>query len=136
MDSYLIIVFASTIAMLIGVKLWQRGNILVNSGKIAEGIVFANNYKGGGSNRGLYFPVVRFLTDKNEWITQELIIGQNPPMREGKKITVVYDPDDPTLVDIKSSLRQELLPRLLVALGLSGVVIGLLAYMEIIVLTQ
>ncbi len=135
MDGNLILVFVSTILMLVGVKLWQTGDILVNTGKTAKGIVFKNNYKGMGSNRGLYFPVVRFLTDKNEWITQELSIGQNPPMEEGKKLTLIYDPEDPTLVDIKSTFRQEFLPRMLVAVGLSGIIIGLLLYLELVELT-
>lgn len=132
MDSNLIIVVTSTIVMLAGVKLWQTGDSLVNTGKTAKGIIFKNNYKGMGSNRGLYFPVVRFLTDRNEWITQELNIGQNPPREEGKKVAIIYDPEDPTVVDIKSSFRQEFLPRILVAVGLSGVIIGLLLYLEII----
>ncbi len=135
MDGNLILVIVSTILMLVGVKLWQTGDILVNTGKTAKGIVFKNNYKGMGANRGLYFPVVRFLTDKNEWITQELSIGQNPPMEEGKKLTLIYDPEDPTLVDIKSTFRQEFLPRMLVAVGLSVIIIGLLLYLELVELT-
>jgi len=118
--------------MLAGVKLWQAGNILINTGQTVKGIVFKNNYKVFGANQGLYFPVVRFLTAKNEWITQELSIGQNPPMEEGKKITLVYDPENPSEVDIKSPFRQEFLPRILVAVGLSGIIIGLMLYIEFI----
>ncbi|MEQ8240922.1 DUF3592 domain-containing protein [Marinoscillum sp.] len=132
MDSNLVIVIISAILMLLGVKFWQTGDVLINTGKTAKGIVFKNNYKGKGANQGLYFPVVRFLTDKNEWITQELSIGQNPPMEEGKKITVIYAPEDPKVVDIQSAFRQEVLPRILVAVGLSEIIIGLLMYLEII----
>ncbi|MFY0607559.1 MAG: DUF3592 domain-containing protein [Cyclobacteriaceae bacterium] len=132
MDSNLLLVFTSSMVLLSGVKLWQKGNDLAASGKTAEGIIFKNNYKGMGASKGLYFPVVRFLTDDKKWITQELGVGQNPPMDEGKKVTVIYDPENPTIVDIKTTFRQVLLPRMLVVLGSSGIIIGLLLYIEVI----
>ena len=132
MDSSLIIVLGSLVLLLIGVKLWQQANILVTSGKTAKGIIFKNNFKGTTSSRGLYFPVVRFLTEDKEWITQELSIGQNPPMEEGRKVTVIYDPEDPTNVDIKSTFKQEVLPRIFVSVGILGIIVGLLLYLELI----
>jgi len=136
MDSSLLLIFISLISLLLGVKFWQTGNSLIENGKKAEAIIFKNNFKGAGYQRGLYFPVVRFLTEKKEWITQELSVGQNPPMEEGKRVTVIYDPEDPTTVDIHSTFRLEILPKILVVLGIFGIVSGFLVYLEIIELSS
>jgi hypothetical protein len=78
--------------------------------------------------------VDRFLTDKQEWITKELSIGYSPAKREGTKLQVSYDPEDPTNVEITSSLQLEILPRLLVALGICGLVFVSLEALQIIAL--
>lgn len=132
MDSYLVIVFISLGCLVIGVKFWQKGNLLIAEGITASATIYKNNLKHGtGSGRGSYFPVVRFLTENQEWITQELSIGHNPPMKVGRKVVVIYDPEDPTKVDIKSTFRQVILPRVLVAIGLTGILASLLDYLEI-----
>jgi len=103
----------------------------MENGETAEGIVFKNNRNGSGSSR-MYFPVVRFRTKEDLWVTQELDIGYFPKLSEGKKIKVLYDPDEPTNVVMHSFFTLVILPRLLVALGITGIVIGLLAYIDII----
>ena len=132
MDPELIIIFGAMIFLFVGWKLWQKGSDLLIHGKKSKAVVFKNNYKAIGSEPGMYYPVVRFLTDDKEWITQELDIGQSPAKPEGTKLEVIYDPDDPTIVEINSSFRLEILPRLLVAIGCTGVVLGLLSYLDII----
>ncbi len=117
--------------MAAGINLWQKGNLLLAKGKKAKAIIFKNNFR-SGSDGGVYYPVVRFLTDKQEWITQELNIGYSPAKLEGTKVEVIYNPDEPTTVEINSVFQLEILPRLFVALGLGGFVFGVLEYMEII----
>lgn len=131
MDIELILLIGSVILMTVGVKLWQKGNLLLAKGKKAKAIIFKNNFR-SGSDGGVYYPVVRFLTDKQEWITQELNVGYSPAKPEGTKIEVIYDPDEPTTVEINSVFQLEILPRLFVALGLGGFVFGVLEYIEII----
>ncbi len=133
MDSYVLIVLVSLVSLIIGVKFWQKGNLLIETGITTSGTIFKNNFKGAaGFSHGMYYPVVRFLTERKEWITQELSIGRNPPIKEGSKVTVIYDPEDPTNVDIRSTFRQEILPRILLAIGVAGIIIGLLGYLELI----
>lgn len=107
MDSDLTLVIASTFFLLLGAKLWQKSTNLIVSGKRTQAVIFKNNYSETRGSRGMYFPVVRFLTAEKEWITQELSIGQNPPMKEGKKVQVIYDPDDPSEVEINTAFRLE-----------------------------
>jgi hypothetical protein len=105
---------------------------LITNGKKAEAIIFKNNFHPSKSGGGTYSPVVRFLTDKQEWITQELSVGYSPAIEEGTKIEVVYDPNDPTTVEINSTLQLEVLPRLLVVIGVIGLIFGTIEYLEII----
>jgi len=131
MPPELLILFVSTVLLFGGVYLWQKGSHLLNNGKKAEAIIFSNNFK-TGVNGGVYYPVVRFLTDKQEWITQELNFGTNPKMREGRKLEVVYDPENPTDVQMNSTFMLEILPRLLTALGVMGAAFVVLEILDVI----
>ncbi|HET6540708.1 MAG TPA: DUF3592 domain-containing protein [Chryseolinea sp.] len=132
MDSEIILLIVSGVLLVVGAILWSKGNHLLTNGKKANAIIFKNNYSGSGSSGGVYYPVVRFLTDKQEWITQELNIGYSPPKPEGTKLEVLYDPDDPTNVEINSSAQLEFLPRLFVVLGIAGLIFGTLEAFDII----
>jgi Protein of unknown function (DUF3592) len=132
MDSEIILLIISGVLLIVGAILWRNGNHLLANGKKANAIIFKNNFSRSRSSGGVYYPVVRFLTDKQEWITQELNIGYLPAKPEGTKLEVLYDPDDPTNVEINSSAQLELLPRLFVGLGIAGLVLGILEAFDII----
>jgi hypothetical protein len=127
----LILYIIGAVLLILGAVLWQKGNHLLMHGKKAEAIIFRNNFQHSRSG-GTYHPVVRFLTDKQEWITQELDFGVNPPMAEGKKLQVIYDPENPSIVSLHSTFYLEVLPRLLVAFGLIAIVVASLEIFEII----
>ncbi len=110
----------------------EKGKRLSKIGKKAKGIVFKNNYKiSGTDSRGIYYPVVRFLTENNEWITQEVDVGTNPPMAEGKEIEVLYDPNNPNEVIINSDLRLAYMPSFLTLIGIFGIVMTCLELLDI-----
>lgn len=82
--------------------------VLQSEGTQAEGVVFEVNYVSdiavdtSTGSMGMYYPVIRFLTKENEWITRQYNIGRYPSAyREGDKVVVFYDPDDPTSFIIK-----------------------------------
>lgn len=129
MDPGLIIIIVSGAPLLIGIVLWQKGNHLLLKGKKAEAIIY-KNVKESNRPDEVYYPVVRFLTEKKEWITQQLSIGITPPHPEGTKLEVIYDPEDPTVVEINSRAYLEILPRFFVAIGAIGLMIGILEYIE------
>lgn len=133
MDLNLPIAIFSIIPLILGVNLWQKGIRLLRNGIKAEGIVFKNNFRGSINNKsGLYYPAVRFLTKKEEWITKELDIGQFPALEEGKKIQLIYNQENPEEVELNSTFRLEILPRIFVAIGVMMLILGLLGYLEII----
>ena len=130
-DSELIVAIISLITFLAGAKLRQKGNYLLAHGRKTEAVIFTNNYK-SDSNGGMYYPVVRFTTEKNEWITQELSIGFNPAKPQGTKLQVIYDPDDPKEVAINSTLYLEIIPLLLISIGCIGFFVSIADYLELI----
>lgn len=105
----------------VGVHQWQKGRFLIANGKKADAVVFRNN-----RHRDTWYPVVRFLTDRQEWITQELDIGHPSAIPEGTKLQVVYDPDNPADVAINSQRHLEILPLVFVAIGVILFVFGTL----------
>jgi hypothetical protein len=132
MDASLILYFIGSGFILIGAFLWQKGKRLLSRGKKAQAVIVQNNFHRSREGSGTYHPVVRFLTDTEEVIIQELDFGVNPPMAEGTPLEVLYDPEEPTTVAINSSFPLELLPRLLVAFGVIGVVLASLEILEVI----
>lgn len=137
MSAPVIILLISAAFIIVGAVLWQKGNYLLKHGKKTTAMVYTNNFSRDRDGGGTYMPVVRFLTDKDEWITHELSIGYSPALPEGTKLEVLYDPDEPTNVEINSSTQLEILPRLFVLLGVLGFIFGTLEYLEIIhVLSQ
>lgn len=130
----IIILAISILTITVGILLWQKGTHLLTTGKKATAIILKNNLSAGtGSNSGTYYPVIRFLNDKQEWITQELSIGYRPAKKEGTKLEVIYDPEDPVNVEINSTFQLEILPRLLVILGVCALICGVL---ELLGITQ
>ena len=130
MDIELIIAIGGGILIVVGAKLWQKGDYLLANGKKTEAVIFKNVFRRSGSSGGMYYPVVRFTTDKNEWITEELNIGFSPAKPEGTKLEVIYCPEDPSNVAINGTFQLEILPRIFVAIGLLGLILGLIDYLE------
>lgn len=118
--------------MLLGGILWQKGKHLIANGKKAKAIIFRNNYKISGRSGGVYYPVIRFMTDKQEWITQELSFGYLPAKREGTRLEVIYDPDDPSIVEIASTLQLEVFPKIFVAIGVGLFILTVLELLGVI----
>ena len=128
----IIILSISIVFLMIGITQWKKGNHLLGHGKKVNAIIFKNNEDNSGTDGPMYFPVVRFQTDKQEWITKELSVGYSTPEKVGTKIKIIYDPEDPTSFETNSSFHLEILPRLLVAIGLSGLIFMALDIFDLI----
>jgi hypothetical protein len=126
----IIAALVSTGFVTIGIHLLQKGNHLVQNGKKAKAIVFKNNCE-SSKNGKIYYPVVRFLTYKQEWITQELSTGSNPAIPEGTSVEVIYDPDEPNNVEINSDFRLKVVPILLLVIGFAGLIVVILELFDI-----
>lgn len=128
MDIAWIIVTASTIFLLIGTRMWQQTNRLAASGKRCIATIISNNYR-YDKDGGYYYPLVRFVTDHKTWITQELNVGFQPAKKEGARIRIIYNPEDPYDFQLDSIFLRHIIPRLLVAVGITGIAYGLMMYL-------
>ena len=124
-----IILIISTGMLLGGVSLWQKNDRLLFHGKKTTAIVFANIQKVIGPTKGAYYPVIRFKTAAKVWITHEMELGYYPAVPEGKKIKIIYNPDDPHEVSMDSGLILVLIPRVLVALAIGGITYWLIVFL-------
>ena len=129
------IIFFSLIAITMGTILWRRGSKLLQNWKTTHGKVIGNNPK--NSDGGIvYYPVIEFLTDQNETILKELNVGTNPSPRIGRIIKVLYDPQNPTDIVSRPVLNLEIIPRILVAIGITGIIVAVLSMLGLINLPQ
>lgn len=68
-----------------------------------EGIIF-DTKNTDTQNSTITYPVIRFLTTKNEWITEAYKIGLIPGLyKKGARVTIIYIPDNPHKFFIKST---------------------------------
>ena len=125
MDSALIIIFVSIVIFASGIILWQKSTRLRMKGKRCIGTIIRNNYK----ISGYYHPVIRFVTEDKLWITEELKVGFKPARQEGKSVKIIYNAEDPQDFQLDSIFLIDILPRLMVALGLTGIAYGLMKYL-------
>ncbi|MCX2743302.1 DUF3592 domain-containing protein [Mangrovivirga sp. M17] len=131
MSPELIITIMSGALIIFGIVLWKENDYLILHGRKTKAIIFKNNYEYSRSG-GIYYPVVRFTTKNEEWITQQLNTGFKPALKEGSNIEVIYDPEDPTNVKINNAFLMEILPKIFLAAGIVGFVLGILDYLEVL----
>jgi hypothetical protein len=82
---------------LIGAIMFDRRKKLMKTGIQVEGIVFSIEHEiRSNDSMGLNYPVIRYLTLQNEWITKKHDIGISgtSSYKEGDSVTVIYDPND------------------------------------------
>jgi hypothetical protein len=125
------IILFSLISVIIGLIIWVRGNRILTKGKRSVAKIISNSYKpdNDGEGGGVFYPTIHFVTDKNESVTKELSIGTLPARTIGATLNVVYDPENPDDFVTSPGTLLVILPRILVAAGLTGIVVGLICLM-------
>ena len=79
-----------------------------------------------------YYPIMRFYTDKNECITVEMKSSRQDATSLGKQFEVIYNPNNPHDFDTHPQFFLIKLPRILVVVGLAGIIIATLELLNII----
>ncbi|MDX1938368.1 MAG: DUF3592 domain-containing protein [Flavihumibacter sp.] len=92
----------------LGVKYQKAYKKIIQNGITAEGIVFefaGSNETWIGEPAESPTPVIRFVTNKQQWITQEATISfYSSGLKQGDKVTVIYNENEPEQFIIKSFL--------------------------------
>jgi hypothetical protein len=131
------IIFLSLVALTIGWVLWRRGKHLINKWKKSEAMVVRNEFTPNElalfesidpvqDETGTYHALIEFKTDKGETITKPLDFGGNPPRPVRQRMLVIYDPNNPLNFVTYSRTKLEIIPRLLVAIGLIGLLVSII----------
>ncbi len=114
------------IIILIGIAMIVFGSYKLNEykdliklGTRAEGVVFdiENEYFQRDGNT-TYYPIIRFTTKENEWVTERYGIGSSPSSYEiGESVNIIYDSSDSKKFVIDDTRTKSLGPVLMI-LGL------------------
>lgn len=114
----LIFALAGVFFIIFGFYKGRQIHDLFTKGIKAEGVVFSiekpydnfisisdsNDFNNSSTNS---YPVIRYVTQDKEWITQKYAMGSNPCMyNEGDKVTVYYDPNETSTFVIDSKLTR------------------------------
>jgi len=126
-----IFIVAISIALLyVAFKFRLSTKKIAKNGTQTEGVVFdivaSNNI-----NSQAKYPLIRFVTAKKEWITEQYNISTLPGLfKKGQKVIVVYNPDNPKEFFVKSTITS-IAPILAIALAIIILAIGVYKLLHI-----
>lgn len=116
MEREIIITLIGLGLLIAGIIKSREKNSLQDWGIKTEGIIYSLEHS---RHNGIYYPVVRFKTKEQQWITKKLDFGTNPPQHaEGSKVNLIYDPEEPENVNIDGDLQLIIVPRVLLIAGI------------------
>ena len=127
-----ILVYFGVGAILVGVSIISllKYKRIAQKGIPAEGIIFGLETS-RDTNSETRFPIVRFTTESNEWITETYRIGMFPGFfKVGTKVNVVYIPEKPTEFIIKSTYSN-LVPTIGLLAGIISFILGIITLLNI-----
>lgn len=100
----IVLIILSIVVIAFAIIAWGKYKKISAAGVEAEGIIFDTESSSDANDSTITYPIVRFLTQTNEWITQKASISILPgSYKKGQKITVVYLKDKPTDFFIRSN---------------------------------
>lgn len=112
---------------------------LAKTGKRCEGIIFKLNYSDSNSynesdTRTKNKITVRFVTQKEEWITGDLntdfMITWTGQLKEGQAVPVLYDPNNPADFTIETKQSPQLVKIIFVFAGVILTAVGVYKLFE------
>jgi hypothetical protein len=103
---------------------------IAKNGEQVEGIVFDTVEDDNPKSQAKY-PIIRFVTSKKEWITEQYNISTLPGfLKKGQKVIIVYNPDNPKEFFVKSAITS-IAPVLASALAIIILAIGVYKLLHI-----
>ncbi len=123
MIEYIIILAVGVVLVILALSLSQKQNNIKKTGITAEGIVY-DLLHDQSTSFNFRYPVIRFLTLTQEWITETANIGMFPGFyKKGQKVTVVYNQQNPKqfIIDSKTNI---LITYILLIIGCILILLG------------
>jgi hypothetical protein len=119
---YLLVGVIMIIVFLVHLKRMRK---TVKNGIEVEGIVFDLQSGDNITIRSKY-PIIRFLTKNDMWVTKSYDIGMLPTVyKKGQKVTVIYSPDNPKEFILKSDDKIALIPFFVLIVGIGCLAAGI-----------
>ena len=104
MESY-ILLMVGLVFFYWGIILRRSTGRLLKSGKVAEGVVF-DFADSEMTNSQVRYPVIRFVTSDQKWITEKSSTSGFPALQKGQKVSVLYNPDNPKEFIIRTKMTR------------------------------
>jgi hypothetical protein len=126
-----IAIMAMGIAVLyMAVKFRSNTKNIAKNGEQVEGVVF-DIVQDTNPQSQAKFPVIRFVTSRKEWITEQYNISTLPGfLKKGQKIIIIYNPDNPKEFFVKSRTNS-IVPVLLFLFGMIILSMGVVKLLHV-----
>src|SRR4051794_26860757 len=101
----IIIIIISLVVLFGAISTLRKLNKIEVNGEKTQGVIFDNETTNTTiEDATVTYPLVRFTTSNQEWITQKSSVSIIPgSYKKGDKVVIVYDRSSPTNFFIKSS---------------------------------
>lgn len=127
----LIFLTAGSAILIVWIYFKQKRDKLLRTGTVVEGIVFDFVSRSLSDSAGDY-PVIRFVTIQQEWITQTYKISYPKiVLKRGQKVEVYYNPEKPSDFILKLKIDNWLLG-LLVIIALACFVWAAISFINVL----
>ncbi|MBV9962650.1 MAG: hypothetical protein JO072_10420 [Parafilimonas sp.] len=105
MITLIITILIAVIIMIVAISTLNKFKSISKNGIEVEGIVFDLQASSSAiTNVNASYPIIRFLTKENEWITEKSDIGVIPGFyKSGEKLIIVYENGNPKNFYIKNA---------------------------------
>lgn len=128
METY-ITLLAGAAFFVIAILMPSKQAALKKNGKKAEGVIFDHNGEWNAMDDFSTIQIndstrarVRFVTEKLEWITEDVRSGvgfqMNNSYKSGDKVTVYYDPATPTTFFVETGIPESVVRLIIIIAGL------------------
>jgi hypothetical protein len=118
------IIVTSIVLFYIAFKFRLRTKKIAKNGTQVEGVVF-DVVESSDINSRAKYPIIRFVTSKKEWITEQYNVSTLPGLfKKGQQVIVVYNPDNPKEFFVKSAITS-IVPILVILMAIIILAIGI-----------
>lgn len=103
----------------VSIYMLRQYDQIEKNGLETEGVVFDMDSSNISDTATSIYPIVRFLTADQQWITQKSSVSLIPgSYKRGQKVTVIYHSDKPSAFFIKSNSTRGILIAIAVVGGI------------------
>jgi len=119
-----LLIILSLAVILIAIIVFSKYKKISTNGIEADAIIFDIESSPTNGDTTITFPIVRFVTEKNEWVTQKASVSIIPySYKKGQSVVVVYSKDKPSDIFIKSNWTNGVLIAMII-IGLALITYG------------